>query len=43
METCRDRFSIVEYSDELAGTFRDINAQWIDAMRYRPPASGAGR
>jgi GNAT superfamily N-acetyltransferase len=27
-------FSIVEYSDELAGAFRDINAQWIEAM-YR--------
>jgi ribosomal protein S18 acetylase RimI-like enzyme len=28
------KFSIVEYSDELAGAFRDINAQWIQAM-YR--------
>jgi ribosomal protein S18 acetylase RimI-like enzyme len=27
-------FSIVEYRDELAGVFRDINAQWISAM-YR--------
>jgi GNAT superfamily N-acetyltransferase len=27
-------FSIVEYSDALAGTFRDINAQWIESM-YR--------
>jgi GNAT superfamily N-acetyltransferase len=27
-------FSIVEYADEFAGAFRDINAQWIAAM-YR--------
>ena len=26
--------SLVEYSDELAGAFRDINAQWIHSM-YR--------
>jgi len=25
-------FTIVEYCDELAGTFRDINAQWIHSM-----------
>ena len=28
------RFSVVEYSDELARVFHDINAQWIASM-YR--------
>lgn len=30
--------SIREFSDDLAGTFRDINAQWIEAM-YRLEAA----
>jgi N-acetylglutamate synthase-like GNAT family acetyltransferase len=28
------RFSIVDFSDELAPHFRDINAQWIEAMYF---------
>jgi len=31
-------FSIREFSDELAGTFRQINSQWIEAMYSMEPA-----
>jgi DNA-binding MarR family transcriptional regulator/ribosomal protein S18 acetylase RimI-like enzyme len=31
-------FSIRDYSDELAGAFRDINVQWIESMYKLEPA-----
>lgn len=31
-------FSIREFSDELAGSFREINAQWIETMYRMEPA-----